>query len=207
VGRLDHLIVVAPSLESGMAEIEERLGVRPSAGGRHEGRGTQNALLSLGEGQYLELLTPDPQQSLPVERRFLCVSEQTRFHVATWVAKASNLDEVQRAAEAAGVPLGEPREGGRRRADGTVLAWRSLGADAPRLDGMIPFFIDWGDTPHPSSAAARGCTLREMRAEHPDAERVAAALRALGLDLEVSVGEKPCLMATIECPRGIIELR
>jgi len=207
VGRLDHLIVVAPSLESGIAEIEERLGVRPSTGGRHEGRGTQNALLSLGDGQYLELLAPDPEQSLPAERRFLRVSERTPFHLATWAAKASNLDEVRRGAETARVPLGEPRAGGRRREDGTVLAWRSLGADEPRLSGLIPFFIDWGDTPHPSSAAAQGCTLRALRAQHPDAEGVRAALHALGLELEVSAGEKPGLIASIECPRGVVELR
>lgn len=207
MGRLDHLIVVAPSLESGMAELEERLGVKPSPGGRHEGRGTQNALLSLGDGQYLELLAPDPEQALPPDRRFLGVGDQTELHLATWVAKASNLDEVRRRAKAAGVELGESKSGGRPTADGSWLAWRSLGADAPRLDGLIPFFIDWGDTPHPSMGAAPGCMLEALRAEHPDPVRVRSALTALDLDLEVGRGDAPRLMATMKCPRGVVELR
>ena len=207
MGQLDHLIVVAPSLESGMAELEQRLGSRPSAGGRHDGRGTQNALLSLGDGRYLELLAPDPEQAVPAARRFLGVGDQTALHLATWVAKASNLDEVSRQAREAGVELGEPKSGGRRTPDGSWLAWRTLGADASRLDGLIPFFIDWGDTPHPSMGAARGCMLQTLRAEHPDPLRVRSALAALDLDLEVGRGDAPRLMATMKCPRGVVELR
>jgi hypothetical protein len=40
VVRLDHLILVAPSLEAGMAEMEVKLGVRAVLGGKHPGRGT-----------------------------------------------------------------------------------------------------------------------------------------------------------------------
>lgn len=204
---LDHLIVVAPSLESGVSAMEGRLGVKPKPGGRHEGWGTRNALLCLGGGRYLEILAPDPEQSLPVDRRFLRAGEQSALRLATWVAQASNLDEVRQRADAAGVDLGEVRVGGRRRPDGTWLAWRLLGADQPRLAGLIPFFIDWGDSPHPSSTAAPGCELRGLRARHPEPGRLRAVLAALDLDLVVEEGEEPGLIATIECPSGLVELQ
>jgi len=207
VRRLDHLIVVAPSLDSGVSALVAQLGVRASEGGRHEGRGTRNALLSLGDDRYLEILAPDPEQSVPAGRRWLGIGDRTSMRLATWVAKASNLDEVAQRARTAGVDLGEPRSGSRQRPDGTLLSWHTLGADQSRLDGLIPFFIDWGTTPHPSAVVAAGAALRALRGVHPDATRVREVIQALDLDLEVEPGSEPGLIATIECPRGVVELR
>lgn len=205
--RLDHLIFVAPELESGMAHLEQRLGVRASSGGRHEGRGTHNALLSLGEGRYLEILAPDPDQPTPPLKRFLNVSEQTPYHLATWVASGTNLGQIAERARRLGVELGMARAGGRRRPDGSMLTWNLLGVDEPRMDGTVPFFIDWGASPHPSTGATLGCVLLDLRLEHPEPPRLRAALAGLDLELQVDLGNAPALIATIECPRGVVELR
>jgi hypothetical protein len=45
-----------------------------------------------------------------------------------------------------------------------------------------------------------------LRAEHPEAEKVQAALAGLGLDLTVSTAGRPKLIATVRTPRGIVEL-
>lgn len=74
-------------------------------------------------------------------------------------------------------------------------------------DGIVPLFIDWGDTPHPAFTAARGATLVSLRAEHPDVRGVSEMLRNLGLDLPVTQGSSPALIATIDGPRGRVELR
>ncbi len=205
--RLDHLILVAPALEAGISAVEARLGVRAALGGKHPGRGTHNALLGLGEGRYLEIMAKDPDQTVPQERRFLKLAEGTPLRLATWVAKARDLEAVARRARAAGVELGKPKEGGRTNPDGSRLSWRLLGADAPRLDGLVPFFIDWGDSPHPSASAPAGCLLRGLRALHPRPASVRAALQALELELAVDAGESPALIASLECPRGPVELR
>ena len=50
----------------------------------------------------------------------------------------------------AGVKLGEVIDGSRQRADGVVLSWRFTDPRTVAFDGLIPFFIDWGKTPHPA---------------------------------------------------------
>jgi hypothetical protein len=74
-------------------------------------------------------------------------------------------------------------------------------------DGLVPFFIDWGQSSHPAQTAARGGPLIDLRAEHPDPQRVERTLRQLGLDLPVQKGPAPALIAIIDSPRGHVELR
>jgi hypothetical protein len=74
-------------------------------------------------------------------------------------------------------------------------------------DGVVPFFIDWGTTAHPAGDAAQGARLVDFRAEHPDPPGVRGMLAKLGLDLAVAPGPRPALIATIDGPRGRVELR
>ena len=53
--RIDHVIYAASDLDVAAARIESELGVRVVAGGRHDGLGTHNRIVPLGNG-YLELL-------------------------------------------------------------------------------------------------------------------------------------------------------
>jgi hypothetical protein len=71
----------------------------------------------------------------------------------------------------------------------------------------VPYFIDWGASPHPSATAAKGVTLVSLRAEHPDAGRVQAVLKQLGLELTVTKGPKPSLIATFNSPKGQVVLK
>jgi hypothetical protein len=73
-------------------------------------------------------------------------------------------------------------------------------------DGLVPFFIDWGSSPHPSATAATGATLVDLRAEHPDVARVQGMLRTLGLALEIRRGTAPRLVATIAGANGRVDL-
>jgi hypothetical protein len=106
-----------------------------------------------------------------------------------------------------GVPLGEVHSASRQRADGVQLSWSVTAPDPLIADGVIPFFIDWGASPHPADSAAHGATLVDLRVEHPDVEKIGRMLRALDLDVPVSAAESAAIVAVIEGPRGRVELR
>ena len=54
--RIDHVIYATGDLHEASVHIEESLGLKSIAGGRHDGLGTENRIVPLGGG-YLELLT------------------------------------------------------------------------------------------------------------------------------------------------------
>jgi len=205
--RVDHLILGAARLEDGIAFFEERSGARAAPGGRHERWGTWNALVALGGDRYLEIMAPDPAVSSPPEPRPFGIESLTVPRLVTWVASGKQLEFHRERALRAGIDLGAISEGSRQRTDGTVLRWRMTDLAAPREGGVLPFLMDWLDSPHPSASLPRCCTLLGLEAEHPESRRVAEALDALGLHLAVAPGETPTLVATLETPRGIVQLR
>jgi len=105
------------------------------------------------------------------------------------------------------VRLGDVISGSRKRPDGVLLSWRYTDPNVVLEDRLVPYFIDWGTSPHPATTAARGLSLTALRAEHPDSEKVARTLQQLGLDLPVRRGARPSLIATIDSPKGRVELR
>ena len=194
----------AADLDQGIAEIERLLGVSASLGGRHPPWGTRNALAALGPSSYLEIIAPD-SSPIAKERPFGLDTDRPSRLVA-WAAKRSGLANVRDAAAQQGVPLGEVLSGSRKRPDGVTLTWELTDLRCVVADGIVPFFIDWGSSPHPAVAAAKGATLVKLLAEHPDADHVRRALRAISLDLEVRTGPTPALIAEIDCPNGLVVL-
>jgi len=61
--RIDHVIYATADLDVASALIERELGLAVQPGGRHEGVGTHNRIVALGDG-YLELLAiADPEEA------------------------------------------------------------------------------------------------------------------------------------------------
>lgn len=208
---IDHLVYGAPELTSAVSCLENLLGVTAAAGGRHEGRGTHNALLALGEDTYLEVIAPDPLQPAPsgprpfgldhlAERRLVTFA----VHVASRPAgpdhqnASRRLERWRRRALDRGYDPGPVKTGGRRRLDGTELSWRLCQHTELPFGGAVPFLIDWGP--------ATGCRLLELEVGHPQPAAVRAALRALDVAVPVRSSPAPRLQATLTTPRGRVLL-
>jgi hypothetical protein len=207
LAQVDHLVYATPDLTLGIETAEKLFGVKAAPGGQHPGEGTRNALIALGPTSYFEIIGPDPAQPKPVRGRRFRIDEIKQPVLTTWVAKGSSLEAFANRAAAQGVNLGAVISGSRKRPDGVVLAWRYTDPRTILADRLIPYFIDWGSSPHPSATAAKGVRLLSVRAEHPDAARVQQMLKVLGLDLAVTEGPKPALIATFDSPNGNVELR
>ena len=122
---VDHFMWAAVDLESASAEFEKLTGVRPVFGGSHPGFGTHNALVSLANGSYMEVLALDPQQSVdnPIvsEIKKLDSPAILAFHV-----QRANLDGVANVLDELNIGYTGPLELGRVRPDGMKLQWRLL---------------------------------------------------------------------------------
>lgn len=203
---LDHLVLGCEDLHRGMAFVEQHLGVRPQVGGVHRGRGTRNAILSLGPDCYLEIIAPDPQQEriepwtlqdLPSIRtlatpRFIGYAV-SRPDIGSFVARRR-----------AGMEVRGPWEQSREESDGRLAKWKMATLPDDR-HGILPFFIEWGPgSIHPSEEAPQGCRLARFTLAAPDVENTREQLRVLEIEADVIFGERPELLVRIEGPRGAI---
>ena len=92
--RLDHIVVVAQSLESGATLVEAALGLRPGAGRKHPHMGTHNLLLALGPAVYLEVVAIDPDAA-PVSRpRWFALDHIVSTPVARLAAWVASTDDI-----------------------------------------------------------------------------------------------------------------
>ena len=203
---LDHILLGSNDLERGIEFVETRTGDRATFGGVHPGRGTQNALLSLGERRYLEIIAPDPAQ-LGVENPLVAeLRSLSEPRLVGWAAHPGNLSAFAEKLRAAGLAFAGPTPGSRKRPDGRLLQWQTLNL-ADDASGLLPFFIEWApDSPHPSGDQPQGIRLAKFAAETPEPSKLAATLKLLGLDLPLETGSQLRLLATISGSKGTLAL-
>lgn len=202
---VDHLLLGVADRDAGIAWVEQRTGVKAVIGGSHPGVGTRNALLSLGGRQYLEIIAPDPTQKVLAPQYQQLPSLETP-RLITWAAAMSNADATAKRFRAAGVEVFGPSPGSRERPDGKVMRWVTLGVKTD-LGSLIPFFIEWGaGMTHPGVESPQGCRLRGITFRHPQPEALRDALLRLGIEATVTRGAKPSLTASLDTPKGALEL-
>lgn len=202
---LDHILLGCRDLDRGIEFVEKLTGIPAAFGGVHPGRGTRNALLSLGEPsrlefnprRYLEIIAPDPQQSgAPDVYGLHNLSEP---HLVGWAARSSDILALANRLAKAGIAAEGPTPGSRKRPDGLLLQWKTLNLK-DNASGLLPFFIEWSaDSSHPSIDAPRGCHLTRFELLTTDPEKLRRAGAAMGLDVEIVKSEKAQLRATISC--------
>ena len=202
---LDHVLLGTNNLDTGIAEIEQKSGVRAAGGGSHPGAGTWNALLSLGTERYLEIIAPDPKQKGVPANRYGELAGLTKPRLITWAAHTRDIDAVAQRLRDAGIAANGPNDGSRVRPDGKTLHWRTL-ALKDNKNGLLPFFIQWGaDSIHPSVDAPHGCQLVSFEVVSPEADSLRDLFQKTDVEVQVRAGAAQ-LRAHIQSPRGEFEL-
>lgn len=195
--QVDHLVVLAASLEEGERWCQRTLGLQPGPGGQHVLMGTHNRLLRIDsaayERAYLEIIAVEPgaptQRSAHQRRWFDLDDPQLQARIerdgptlAHWVARTDDLQAACAAWQAQGIDRGDRLSAGRMTPQG-LLQWQiTVRDDGARLfDGCLPTLIEWGDR-HPVAAMAESpLRLQLLRVRHPQADLLRQAGQAIGL--------------------------
>jgi len=209
---LDHILLGCRDLDEGVAFVETKTGVHAAFGGVHPGRGTQNALLSLGERCYLEIIAPDPKQQgakvTPMVREELVAELKALVEprLVGWAAHPGELAGFAKRLHEAGIGFSGPSPGSRKRPDGRVLQWQTLNLNDDD-SGLLPFFIEWSaDSPHPASDAPKGCRMEEFELIAQDTDQLEKKLAVLSLDVRLRKGPKTQIRVRIAGPKGELEM-
>jgi hypothetical protein len=204
--RLDHLLLGCNNLDRGISFVEEHTGMRAAFGGAHPGAGTQNALLSLGERHYLEIIAPDPAQPDAKEPLKLALEKLSEPRLVRWAAHPGDLATFAKRLREADIEFEGPTPGSRKRPDGRVLHWQAL-ALKDDASGLLPFFIEWSaDSLHPSADSPVGCRLTGFKLVTPEPERLTKMAALLALNVPIAKGDRARLRATLTGPKGNLEL-
>ncbi len=199
----DHILLGAADLEAGIRWVEERTGVRAKFGGNHPGRGTRNALLSLGMRHYLEIIAPDPAQAnVPDE---LGLKQLSSPRIVEWAVHTEDIAAVKLRAGAAGVKTVGPQAGSRQRPDGEMLRWQTLGIE--ETTPLVPFFIQWAaDSPHPSSDSPELGTVKSLRFETPQTDELRRILRGVEIEADIRKADSARIVLVLQTAKGQLEM-
>ncbi len=206
--QLDHIAVASLTLEEGVAHVERCLGVIVPPGGEHPSMGTHNHVMRLGDGIYLEIISPNPkvQPARPrwfgLDRSELLAQLKLAPRLMTWVVRVPDLRAALQTLPEAGEAVRASRGG---------LSWLisvPAGGAMP-FDGAFPTLIQWPDGPHPSGRMVDlGCRLRRLEVAHPCANLIGERLSSNFEDRRVTLAHenRVRLRAEIMTPAGLREL-
>lgn len=188
---LDHVVLAVRDLDQAGDRLFQEHGLASVPGGEHQGVGTANRIVPLGD-TYLELMgvtDGDVAANTPFGARLLRFLEAGERPMA-WAVATTDIDDVARRI-GAGV-----RPSARKRPDGVVLEWRLAGIEDALADRQLPFFIQWDCPPseHPGrtlvdhAVAVTGIAELELTGNATD---ILDRLNGEELPLRVVAGDAP----------------
>ena len=228
--QIDHLVVMAASLDEGVQWCEDTLGITPGPGGEHEKYGTHNRLFKIASPQfplaYFEIIAINPAAVIPkrsqVPRWFDMDDAALQKAVAQgpqlihFVSSTDDVKAARHVLRTQGMERGQVVHASRKSSKG-MLHWQiTVREDGERLfNGCLPTLIQWGKPDaaeplrmHPRNSLPRsGVTLQSLTVHHPSAAKLQAAYEAIGLsDIAIETGPAN-LVATLQTPKGLVQLQ
>ncbi len=228
--QIDHLVVMASTLDAGVAWCEATLGITPVAGGEHEKYGTHNRLFKIASPKhplaYFEIIAINPAAATGkrsnVARWFDMDDKAVQKTVAseprliTFVASTDDVKAARHALRVQGIERGQIVHASRKLNKGTLNWQITVREDGERLfNGTLPTLIQWGKPEatdpmrlHPRNSLPRsGVTLQSLVISHPSGPKLQAAYEAIGLEgIAIETGPAS-LIATLKTPKGLVQLQ
>jgi len=228
--QIDHLVVMASTLDAGVAWCEATLGITPSAGGEHEKYGTHNRLFKIASPKhplaYFEIIAINPAAATGkrsnVARWFdmddkalqKAVTQEPRL--ITFVASTDDIKAARHALRIQEIERGQIVHASRKSNKGTLNWQITVREDGERLfNGCLPTLIQWGKPDateplrlHPRNSLPRsGVTLQSIAISHPSGPKLQAAYEAIGLkDIAIETGPAN-ITASLQTPKGLVQLQ
>jgi hypothetical protein len=227
--QIDHLVVMASTLEAGVAWCEATLGITPSAGGEHEKYGTHNRLFKIASPKhplaYFEIIAINPDavtaKRSNVARWFDMDDKALQKAVAqeprliTFVASTDDIKAARHTLRTQEIERGQIVHASRKSNKGTLNWQITVREDGERLfNGCLPTLIQWGKPDaaeplrlHPRNSLPRsGVTLQSIAISHPSGPKLQAAYEAIGLQ-GIAIETGPAnITATLQTPKGLVQL-
>ena len=227
--QIDHLVVVAKTLDQGAQWCEATFGITPGPGGEHAQFATHNRLFKIATPvnplAYLEIIAINLDAARPPnaprKRWFDMDEDAVQAAVAVeprlvhFVASTSDIQAGRAALRALGIDRG-PAVSASRHSRRGLLQWQiTVRDDGQRLfDGTLPTLIQWGKADdadplrlHPRNSLPRsGVSLQTISVTHPSADKLQMAYAAIGLTgVAINAGSAN-ITATFQSPRGVVVL-
>jgi hypothetical protein len=198
--QIDHVILGIDDLDRGVKAFEAATGVKPVYGGKHPG-GTHNALVSLGDGTYLEILAV--QQGVTVPADYADLKKMKTLTPIGWAVSSNDSAELRNRLSAAGIAVSKPVDGSRTTPTGSTLSWQSFALNESSLE--VPFFIVWSkQTAHPSTTSPSGCKLQQWNVASPRVKDLEQLRTALDLRVDVAEAKTTSMRLSLTCPKGAV---
>jgi hypothetical protein len=154
--RVDHVIYGTADLDATAARLRAQLGLLATDGGRHDGLGTRNRIVPLGDGSFLELLAvADPGEATRSKLGAALQAAIARGEgLLGWAVAVEDLQPV---VERLGTPITHVGRQG--------MTARLTGLDEALAEPSLPFFIERASAhAPPRTADAAGICWIEVAA-------------------------------------------
>jgi hypothetical protein len=228
--QIDHLVVMAASLDDGVQWCEDTMGITPGPGGEHEKYGTHNRLFKIASPQfplaYFEIIAINPLAVIPkraqVTRWFDMDNLTLQKAVAQgprlvhFVSSTEDVKAARHVLRTQGIERGQVVHASRQSSKGTLNWQITVREDGERLfNGCMPTLIQWGKPDateplrlHPRNSLPRsGVTLQSLSLTHPSGAKLQAAFDAIGLT-HIAIETGPAnLVASLQTPKGLVQLQ
>jgi hypothetical protein len=136
--RIDHVLYGVANLPDARQWFAREYDLPSTPGGTHPELGTENAVIPVGPGQYVELIAVVDESvthPLPKVLNSLLAAGDRPIGLCL---RPADLDEVAARLELRTAQMH------RQTPDGEVVEWRLAGMEAALGPQRLPFFIDWG---------------------------------------------------------------